>query len=45
LPQKKEVELTDIIKNTLLLFEQEFLVKKNEVDFKNTDYYIINVDK
>ena len=45
LPQKKEVELTEIIKNTLLLFEQEFLAKNIEVDFKTTDYYIVNADK
>jgi nitrogen fixation/metabolism regulation signal transduction histidine kinase len=45
LPQKREVELTEIIKNTLLLFEQEFLAKKIEIDFKNTDYHIINADK
>ena len=45
LPQKKGVELTEIIKNTLLLFEQEFLAKNIEVDFKTTDYYIVNADK
>lgn len=45
LPQKKEVELTEIIKNILLLFEREFLAKNIEVDFKTTDYHIINADK
>lgn len=45
MPQKKEVELTEIIKNTLLLFEQEFIAKNIEVDFKITDNHKVNADK
>jgi len=45
LPQKKEVNLTKIVKNTLLLFEQEFVLKNIEIDFKTIDSYLINADK
>lgn len=45
LPQKEEIDLTAIIKNTLLLFEQEFNQKNIKVDFKNIDAFMINADK
>ena len=45
LPQKKEINLTDLVQNTLLLFEQEFNQKNIEIDFKITDSYLIDADK
>jgi nitrogen fixation/metabolism regulation signal transduction histidine kinase len=45
LPQKKEINLTEIVKNTLLLFEQEFLLKNIEIDFNSINSYKINADK
>ena len=45
LPQKKEINLTEIVKNTLLLFEQEFLLKNIEIDFNTKNPYKINADK
>lgn len=45
LPQKNEVDLVQIVKNTLLLFEQEFLTKKVNIVFNNSQEVIINADK
>ncbi|KGL64059.1 sensor histidine kinase [Polaribacter sp. Hel1_85] len=45
LPQKEEINLTTIVKNTLLLFEQEFHQKNIKIDFKINDSYVINADK
>ena len=40
LPQKKEISLSKIIKNTLLLFEQELVRKNIDIDFNTTkDFY------
>ena len=45
LPQKNEVDLVQIVKNTLLLFEQEFLTKRVNIVFNNSQEVIINADK
>lgn len=45
LPQKKEINLTKIVKNTLLLFEQEFNQKNIKIDFDNSSVFKINADK
>ncbi len=45
LPQKKEINLTNLVENTLVLFEQEFNQKNIEIDFKITNPYLINADK
>lgn len=45
LPQKKEVSLTKVVKNTILLFEQEFIQKNIEVNFSTDNSYKINIDK
>ena len=45
LPQKAEVNLTIIIKNTLTLFQQEFLSKKIHIEFDVSKEIIINADK
>ena len=45
LPQKKEINLTELVQNTLQLFEQEFNQKNIEIDFNITDSFIINADK
>jgi nitrogen fixation/metabolism regulation signal transduction histidine kinase len=45
LPQKKEISLSKIIKNTLLLFEQELVRKNIDIDFNTTKDFIINADK
>ncbi|CAM1354086.1 sensor histidine kinase [Tenacibaculum insulae] len=45
LPQKKKTNLTKIIKNTLVLFQQEFSLKKIKCSFNNANVIIINADK
>ncbi len=45
LPQKAEVDLTKIIKNTLALFQQEFLSQKIHIKFDVSKKIIINADK
>ncbi len=45
LPNKQEVDLVTIVKNTLLLFEQEFSQKNINCVFKVNDSFIINADK
>ena len=45
LPQKEKVDLTKIVQNTLTLFEQEFLSKKINIDFKYNAEVSINADK
>ncbi|MFN0729246.1 sensor histidine kinase [Polaribacter gochangensis] len=44
LPQKEEVNLTEIIKNTLLLFDQEFSQKNIKIDFTVENFNILNAD-
>ncbi|MEE9407843.1 MAG: HAMP domain-containing sensor histidine kinase [Polaribacter sp.] len=45
LPNKKEINLTETIQNTLELYKQEFLVKKINLIFNAKDDFIINADK
>ena len=45
LPQKEMVNITDIIKNTLSLFEQEFKLNTIEVAFNTTEIIVVNADK
>ncbi|WBX70049.1 sensor histidine kinase [Tenacibaculum retecalamus] len=45
LPQKVEVDLTIIIKNTLTLFQQEFSSKNIKIEFDVSQQIIINADK
>ncbi len=45
LPNKKEIDLTIIIKNTLLLFNQEFISKNITVDFNTSKTIFIKADK
>lgn len=44
LPQKNRINLTETIRNTLLLFEQEFTTNNIEIIFENNVVYI-NADK
>ena len=45
LPDKKEISLTNTIKNTLSLYKQEFASKNIKLIFENTKNYIILADK
>ncbi|MGB0892630.1 MAG: sensor histidine kinase, partial [Flavobacteriaceae bacterium] len=45
LPQKKEINLTELVKNTLLLFEQEFNQKNITIHFDGSESFLINADK
>ncbi|MEO9569568.1 MAG: HAMP domain-containing sensor histidine kinase [Polaribacter sp.] len=45
LPKKEEVNLTKIIKNTLLLFTQEFNQKNIKINFDETTLFKIKADK
>jgi signal transduction histidine kinase len=45
LPQKERINLTTIIQQTLLLFEQEFSSKKIEIQFNHSNKININADK
>lgn len=45
LPNKKEISLTETIKNTLELYKQEFQKKKINVIFNPDEDYLINADK
>ena len=45
LPQKEKVNLTHIIQNTLVLFDQEFSAKGIEIQFNNAIDIIINADR
>lgn len=45
LPDKKIVDLTTIIKNTIVLFDQEFKQKNTFIDFNENNSFLINADK
>ena len=45
LPIKENIDLTDTIHQTLLLFEQEFLTKNIQIDFNYVDTVTIHADK
>jgi nitrogen fixation/metabolism regulation signal transduction histidine kinase len=45
LPQKSEIDLTEIVNNTLTLFEQEFSSKNILVRFESYKKHTINADK
>ncbi|WP_435262681.1 sensor histidine kinase [Tenacibaculum sp. nBUS_03] len=45
LPQKEKFNLTELVKNTLQLFSQEFILKKIQVEFLITSEFIIYADK
>lgn len=45
LPNKKEISLTETIKNTLELYKQDFLAKKIIIIFNADKEYFINADK
>ena len=45
LPQKNEIDLTLLVKNTLTLFEHEFISKGISINFNENNQFIINADK
>ncbi|WP_431165403.1 sensor histidine kinase [Tenacibaculum halocynthiae] len=45
LPQKEKFNLTELVKNTIQLFNQEFILKNIEVEFSIKSEFIINADK
>ncbi|QTD37754.1 HAMP domain-containing histidine kinase [Polaribacter batillariae] len=45
LPNKKEISLTETIKNTLDLYKQDFLAKKINLIFNIKENYILKADK
>ncbi|MFK8060895.1 MAG: PAS domain-containing sensor histidine kinase [Polaribacter sp.] len=45
LPNKKEISLTETIKNTLELYKQDFLAKNISIIFNTDEDHLINADK
>ncbi|AXT19638.1 sensor histidine kinase [Flavobacteriaceae bacterium AU392] len=45
LPEKEQTNINQLIKNTLVLFKQEFEENNVTVIFDNSEHYILNIDK
>mgnify|MGYP005989853645 CR=1 FL=1 len=45
MPKKEKININNVVKNTLLLFEQEFSSKKIEIQFNHAIETTINADK